>query len=256
MGKPVNVEIRGDDFKVLQKIAREYEAYLKTIKGVYDIKIDTEPGKLEYRYSLNERGRELGLTQQQLADAVRTGFLGLEAVHVTWGDERIPVRVIYTDAVRRNSSLATLPITLNDGRIVYLGDVADIDQPAATAFMVQKAHLARIVLHFRLVTVDTPFLVLFTAVLDAGVAVLDAEFNLEDEVLEPAAPPDAEGIAFGRIFRRRLTANRALDDLPQPRVAIPAGQVLAIKYFSKARLEFFIRCRTPAAGDSDDHPNY
>ena len=59
---------------------------------------------------------------------MRTGFLGLEAVQVTWGDERIPVRVIYTDQTRRNSSLQSLPVTLDDGRIIYLGDVADISR--------------------------------------------------------------------------------------------------------------------------------
>ena len=69
--------------------------YLRQLPGVYDVRQDLDVGKLEYQYSLNERGRELGLNQQQLADAVRTGFLGLEAVQVSWGDERIPVRVIY-----------------------------------------------------------------------------------------------------------------------------------------------------------------
>jgi multidrug efflux pump subunit AcrB len=49
-------------------------------------------------------------------------------VQVTWGDERIPVRVIYDEAARRDSTLSTLPIALDDGRIVYLGDVADISR--------------------------------------------------------------------------------------------------------------------------------
>ncbi len=50
-----------------------------------------EPGKLEFQYTLNTRGRELGLTQAQLSDAVRTGFLGLEVVHVTSENQRLPV---------------------------------------------------------------------------------------------------------------------------------------------------------------------
>jgi multidrug efflux pump subunit AcrB len=118
----------GQDVRLLLQHARDLRDYLRQVPGVYDVRQDLDVGKLEYRYSLNERGRELGLSQQQLADAVRTGFLGLEAVHVTWGDERIPVRVIYSDAVRRAASLGTLPITLDDGRIVYLGDVADISR--------------------------------------------------------------------------------------------------------------------------------
>ncbi len=125
-GADIEVGVVGQDVARLVKHAKALRDYLRQLPGVYDVRQDLDVGKLEYRYSLNERGRELGLTQQQLADAVRTGFLGLEAVHVTWGDERIPVRVIYTDQVRRGAGLATLPITLDDGRIVYLGDVADI----------------------------------------------------------------------------------------------------------------------------------
>jgi len=125
-GADIEVGVVGDDVNRLLHQARRLRDYLRKLPGVYDVRQDLDAGKLEYRYSLNERGRELGLTQQQLADAVRTGFLGLEAARVTWKDDRIPVRVIYTDPVRHNSSLQTLPITLDDGRIVYLGDVADI----------------------------------------------------------------------------------------------------------------------------------
>ena len=125
-GADIEVGVVGEDVDRLLQHARKLRDYLRQLPGVYDVRQDLDVGKIEYRYSLNERGRELGLTQQQLADAVRTGFLGLEAVQVTWGDERIPVRVIYTDEVRHNSSLESLPVTLDDGRIIYLGDVADI----------------------------------------------------------------------------------------------------------------------------------
>jgi len=127
-GADIEVGVVGQDVARLLQHARGVRDYLRQLPGVYDVRQDLDVGKLEYRYSLNERGRELGLTQQQLADVVRTGFLGLEAVHVTWGDERIPVRVIYSDAVRRGADLDSLPITLDDGRIVYLGDVAQISR--------------------------------------------------------------------------------------------------------------------------------
>jgi multidrug efflux pump subunit AcrB len=125
-GADIEVGVVGEDVDRLLHHAKRLRDYLRQVPGVYDVRQDLDVGKLEYQYSLNERGRELGLNQQQLADAVRTGFLGLEAVQVTWGDERIPVRVIYDEKVRRISSLDNLPITLDDGRIVYLGDVADI----------------------------------------------------------------------------------------------------------------------------------
>ncbi|NNG13401.1 MAG: efflux RND transporter permease subunit, partial [Halobacteria archaeon] len=125
-GADIEVGVTGPDVNVLRDQAGEIVNYLQRLPGVHDVRQNLEAGKLEYQYSLNARGRELGLTQRDLADAVRTGFLGVEAVHVTYGDERIPVRVIYPEAIRQNSDLDNLPITLDDGRLVYLGDVADI----------------------------------------------------------------------------------------------------------------------------------
>ena len=126
-GADIEVGVVGDDVGELLRQARRIRDYLRTLPGVHDVRQDLDVGKLEYRYSLNERGRELGLSQRQLADAVRTGYLGLEAVHVTRGDQRVPVRVIYPEPVRHDADLAKLPVTLDDGRVVYLGDVADIE---------------------------------------------------------------------------------------------------------------------------------
>lgn len=127
-GSDLEVGVRGPDVNVLRVEAENIRDYLKTIPGIYDVQQDLETGKLEYRYTLNDRGRQLGLTQNDLSEAVRSGFLGLEVVYVTWKDKRIPVRVIYPDDMRRQSaSLADLRITLPNNRVVLLSEVADIN---------------------------------------------------------------------------------------------------------------------------------
>lgn len=126
-GNDIEVGVAGPRADVLRRHADEISAYLASLPGVYDVQHDMEVGKLEYRYSLNDRGRELGLTQRQISDAVRTGFLGLETVYVSSRDERLPVRLIYDKQTRQRSGLRDLPITLGDGRTVYLGEVADIE---------------------------------------------------------------------------------------------------------------------------------
>ena len=127
-GADIEVGVRGQDVSVLQREAIVIRDYLRGVPGIHDARQDLESGKLEYQYSLNDRGRQLGLTQRDLADAVRSGFLGLEVTHVTWGDKRIPVRVIYPEDWRHTSSqLKNLRITLPEGNAVYLGEVADIN---------------------------------------------------------------------------------------------------------------------------------
>ncbi|MCG8325815.1 MAG: efflux RND transporter permease subunit [Thiotrichales bacterium] len=126
-GADIEVGIVSTDIDLLQDKADELRDYLRSMSGVNDVRHDQEPGKLEYKYELNDRGKQLGLTQSQLANVVRSGFLGNEIVHVTWNEHRIPVRVIFPEALREQSSrLATLPIVLGNGEKVYLGDVADI----------------------------------------------------------------------------------------------------------------------------------
>ncbi len=126
-GADVEVGLVGESVDRLSAQAEQIRAFIARMPGVSDARQDMDAGKLEYRYELNERGRRLGLTQSDLADAVRTGFLGLKLAYVSWRDKRIPVRLIYDDELRHDAgALDRLPITLDDGRTVYLGDVAEI----------------------------------------------------------------------------------------------------------------------------------
>ena len=126
-GADVEVGIVGSDVGVLRRHGERIVRFLRQLPGVYDVRLDLEPGKLEYRYSLNERGRQLGLDQARLAEAVRAGFQGVEVAHVTSGNRRLPVRVLYPEALRHDpAALEALRIVLPDGRTVRLGEVADI----------------------------------------------------------------------------------------------------------------------------------
>jgi len=93
-GADLEIGVVSEEVKLLQNKAEEISNYLKTIPGVKDVRHDQEPGKLEYKYELNDTGRRLGLTQTHLTNAVRSGFLGNEVVHVTWNQDRIPVEGI------------------------------------------------------------------------------------------------------------------------------------------------------------------
>ncbi|MCF6355549.1 MAG: efflux RND transporter permease subunit [Candidatus Polarisedimenticolaceae bacterium] len=126
-GADIEIGVTGADVEILRAQAERIRSYLQRLPGISDARQDMDPGKLEYRYQLNERGRQLGLTQAQLANAVRTGFLGQKVVYVNWRDKRIPVRLIYPDELRNHAvALERLPITLERGKTVYLGDVATI----------------------------------------------------------------------------------------------------------------------------------
>ncbi len=126
-GADIEIGILGEDINALRRHGDQLVQYLRQLPGVYDVRQDLEPGKLEYHYSLNERGRQLGLSQMTLAEAVRVGFQGREVVNVTRADQRVPVRIIYPERLRRQAGkLTDLQIVLPSGNTVYFGDVADI----------------------------------------------------------------------------------------------------------------------------------
>ena len=143
-GSDIEVGIVGKDTDKLLSISGEVVTFLRRIPGVKDVRQDLEPGKLEYQYTINARGRELGLTQAQIADAVRTGYLGLEVMQVNWKADRYPVRVIYPDSIREDGGgLNRLPIVLENGGTVYLGEVANIELGRGLG-SVQRRNLQRL----------------------------------------------------------------------------------------------------------------
>jgi len=127
-GSDIIIGVVGQDQKILTKYAKEIESFLVSIEGVKDVEQDQDPGKVEFKYKINNRGKELGLSQADIAESVRTGFLGLETAYFNLKGDRVPVRLIYSEKYRNDSSkLYQLPIVLQSGQTVYLAEVADIE---------------------------------------------------------------------------------------------------------------------------------
>ena len=128
-GKDIELGILGADDDQLRLQAEEIEKFLRSIPGINEIRHDQGRGKKEIHYRLNETGRRLGLTQDDINVTVQAGYLGKDVAHVTWNNERIPVRVLYKDHIRNDArAFDSLPVTIGPGRTIYLSDVADIEQ--------------------------------------------------------------------------------------------------------------------------------
>ncbi len=128
VGKPVNVEIRGKDFEVIKKIAKEYMDYLKTVKGIFDLTIDLEDGKTEYHYSVNERMAALtDVSAFDIAQALNASFSGTVATKVNEDEEEVGVRVRFEESAReRMRSLSEVKIANSNGGLIGLNSVSDV----------------------------------------------------------------------------------------------------------------------------------
>jgi multidrug efflux pump subunit AcrB len=146
IGKPVNVEIRGKEFFILKKIAREYMDYLRSIKGVTDIALDLEEGKQEYRYVINEvMAARTGVSVFDVAQALNASFEGAVATSVKEGEEDIDIRVRFPESARKKmKSLKEVMIANKNGGLIPLDMVTEVKkQPGYT--QINRLNYKRIV---------------------------------------------------------------------------------------------------------------
>jgi multidrug efflux pump subunit AcrB len=126
-GSPIEVWIQGFDMKPILAAANELMQRLEQFDGVYQIRSDFSPGKQEIRLSLKPEARALGLTVDDLASQVYSGYYGAEALRLQRGQHDIRVKVRYTEAERsRLSSLDSVRIRTAGGHEVPLASVADV----------------------------------------------------------------------------------------------------------------------------------
>lgn len=107
VGKPVAIEIKGDDFATLLKIGAEYKAALAKINGVTDIGDDFNEGKDEIRVSVDESLASFaGVSVQSVSLAINTALQGTVSTKIKRADEEVDVRVRFPEEYR--SSLTHL----------------------------------------------------------------------------------------------------------------------------------------------------
>ncbi|BDA79023.1 multidrug transporter AcrB [Leptospira kobayashii] len=107
VGKPVAIEIKGDDFNTLLKIGQEYKDVLAKLKGVNDIGDDFNEGKDEIRVSVDESLASFaGVSVQSVSLAINTALQGTISTKIKRADEEVDVRVRFPEEYR--SSLTHL----------------------------------------------------------------------------------------------------------------------------------------------------
>ena len=130
VGKPVNIEIRGEDFNKINEIASLYTDFLSSIDGVRDITTDYEPGKDEYRYRINEAvAKRSKVSTYDVATTLNASYEGAIATNVKIGDDDIGVRVRFPEWARKNrSSLESVMVENNSGGLIPLTMITSVDK--------------------------------------------------------------------------------------------------------------------------------
>lgn len=135
-GKPINIEISGDEFEELTNASERLKRYLDSLQiaGVEELKTDFQSNKPEIVVNIDrERANREGISTAAVGNALRNALYGLEVSKFRDPDDDYPIMVRFQESQRNNiNTLMSTNLTyrdMNKGgviRQVPLSAVADI----------------------------------------------------------------------------------------------------------------------------------
>ena len=126
----VVINIYGRDLDALDRDAQAVAGVLATVDGATDVLVQSPPGTPQLVIRLrNERLLQWGLQPTDVLDSIRAAYESVPVTQVYDGNRVIGVSVVLADNLRNDiTQVAKLPLKNIEGRIVRLGDVADVTQ--------------------------------------------------------------------------------------------------------------------------------
>jgi multidrug efflux pump len=141
-GAPINIEIAGDDFEILGRLAKSVRTMIAKIPFVVDIRDDYVEGTPTVRIKLDRQKAALfGLYTDNIGSALKTAYNGLEVSTYREGDEDYDITVQLSDARRRVTDvLRELMLPTPSGKMVPLTTLARIEFAGGLGDIVRINH--------------------------------------------------------------------------------------------------------------------
>lgn len=127
-GKPVTVELLGDNLGDLESAAREVRSIVEETEGTKDVSAELIERRPEMRYELDrERATRFGVKAGQVGSALRTAFYGQVVTRYRGGDDDLDIFLRFRKEDRASvDSLAEIEVRGTEGRAVRLGAIGSV----------------------------------------------------------------------------------------------------------------------------------
>lgn len=126
-GKPLNVSFSGVNYERLRSAVQDFKFEVEKTNLVKDLITNDQADQPEIKVTINETGRALGFTSQDVIRKIRYGFFGFEAQRLQRGDDEVKVWVRYDISNRRSvESLLDMRIEAPNGQTVPVREIANI----------------------------------------------------------------------------------------------------------------------------------
>ncbi|MDH5753435.1 MAG: efflux RND transporter permease subunit, partial [Deltaproteobacteria bacterium] len=128
-GPPVNIELRGNDFRQMRLVAEDIKRKIVDIPGLINLSDDFDRSRPEIRVIIDrEKTARLGLDTRTLAMAVRTAFQGRKVSEYREGKDEYDIIVRLDEEFRLGpGDLERLYLNSPSGELVPLSEMARID---------------------------------------------------------------------------------------------------------------------------------
>jgi multidrug efflux pump subunit AcrB len=117
-GKPIAVEIKGDDIYQLTQVSADLKRYLDSLAfpGVEELKSDVQSNKPELMIAIDrERANREGISTAQIGGELRTAIFGKEVSKFKDANDEYPIQVRYKENQRNSiDAIMNLKITYRD----------------------------------------------------------------------------------------------------------------------------------------------
>ena len=126
-GEPINVQLKGNNFKELNALAQKVKDKLGEYEGLYDIKNSFEGGKDEVQLRIRPEAEQLGLNLSLIGTQVRHAIYGTEVQRIQrdLSEVKVMIRLPRKERVSL-PDLKNLLIKTPKGAEVPLSEVAEI----------------------------------------------------------------------------------------------------------------------------------
>jgi multidrug efflux pump subunit AcrB len=102
-GMPIAFDLKGNNLKNLLKASDELAAEINKKKGTFDVSSDYRRGERQFRIFLKPDASRYGLTLEDIARHVHSGFFGRETLRFQRGKDDVKVMIRYPEYTGRNS---------------------------------------------------------------------------------------------------------------------------------------------------------
>ena len=141
-GPPINIEISGESFTVLSRIAEQIKKIVERVPHVKDIRDDYQGGLPSVQVQIDrQRAALFGLTTSAIGMALKTAYNGLDVSTYYEGDEDYDITVTLAESDRQVTDiLHKLMLPSPSGEMVPLTTLATISYKGTIGDIVRKNH--------------------------------------------------------------------------------------------------------------------